>query len=516
MNKQLPERSNLEQLKTQAKDLLHEVRAGQAGALVRIGNENRETFALHDAQRILAREYGFPSWPKLKLHIETRTDDDAESRLVEAVRRGETETLAELLRERPALARRSVSTAAVLADLPGLKTMLAGDPARIKAWGGLNAAEPLAYVCLGRLGGDGAARLECVEYLLANGADANGTWLDPEWAESRQPILYAAVGRNNYPAIARRLLAEGARTEDGESIYHAAEENHRECLEALAAAGADFSSRQSPYGNTPLYFLLGHVPRGARAATVIQGIRWLIQHGANPNVASYVGQQAETALHAVVNNGWPIELIEEFIAHGADANLPRKDGRTALVLAERLGRADVAALFRRHGAKAQLEPADQFLGACFRRDATEVQRLLAAESTLPREMERSEPDLLVTTAAKAPAGAIDLMLRAGFAIEGTGSAGETALLNACWHGRAETVRLLLAKGANPQHCDTKYQGSALGWCSHGSVNCAAVDGDYAAVAEALVAAGLSVPLKYRRSWEASEPVMAVLRKHGLI
>lgn len=72
MNKQLPERSNLEQLKKQAKSLLENVRASQAEALGRIGQENRETFALHDAQRILAREYGFTSWLKLKLHLKTQ------------------------------------------------------------------------------------------------------------------------------------------------------------------------------------------------------------------------------------------------------------------------------------------------------------------------------------------------------------------------------------------------------------------------------------------------------------
>lgn len=75
MNKQLPERPDLEQLKNQAKGLLDEVHAGRPDALARIGKENPAAFALHDAQRTLAREYGFESWLKLKWHVETRRAD---------------------------------------------------------------------------------------------------------------------------------------------------------------------------------------------------------------------------------------------------------------------------------------------------------------------------------------------------------------------------------------------------------------------------------------------------------
>ena len=56
MSKQLPEHPDEEQLKKQAKDLLREIRTGQPEAVARIGNEKPETFALHDAQRVIARE----------------------------------------------------------------------------------------------------------------------------------------------------------------------------------------------------------------------------------------------------------------------------------------------------------------------------------------------------------------------------------------------------------------------------------------------------------------------------
>ena len=70
MSKSLPERPDMGQLKKQAKDLLAAVRAGKSDALARIGKEKRGEFALHGAQLVIAREYGFPSWAKLKIHVD--------------------------------------------------------------------------------------------------------------------------------------------------------------------------------------------------------------------------------------------------------------------------------------------------------------------------------------------------------------------------------------------------------------------------------------------------------------
>ncbi len=101
MSKSLPSRPNLEQLKHQAKDLLKQFLAGEPVAVDRVrefhpkrllsrpsatlssaqsGGEGRgkevpvkgeQSFRLHDAQLVIAREYGFASWPKLKEHIES-------------------------------------------------------------------------------------------------------------------------------------------------------------------------------------------------------------------------------------------------------------------------------------------------------------------------------------------------------------------------------------------------------------------------------------------------------------
>src|SRR5262250_3239564 len=78
-SQQLPERANLEQLKKQAKSLLHEARSQDPAALKRFrailaGRPlNPDTVALHDAQFVIAREYGFKSWNDLREHVEERS-----------------------------------------------------------------------------------------------------------------------------------------------------------------------------------------------------------------------------------------------------------------------------------------------------------------------------------------------------------------------------------------------------------------------------------------------------------
>jgi ankyrin repeat protein len=74
MSRVLPDRPSLEQLRKQAKDLLRDAHAGDAGALARITAathpEGGARISLADAQLALAREYGFTSWPRLAHHVE--------------------------------------------------------------------------------------------------------------------------------------------------------------------------------------------------------------------------------------------------------------------------------------------------------------------------------------------------------------------------------------------------------------------------------------------------------------
>jgi hypothetical protein len=81
MQKPLPARPSLEQFKKQAKDLVkdHRSRSVDAFSLIReflpslAGKTDEEItlfpFALHDAQSVVARQYGFDGWNRLRDHL---------------------------------------------------------------------------------------------------------------------------------------------------------------------------------------------------------------------------------------------------------------------------------------------------------------------------------------------------------------------------------------------------------------------------------------------------------------
>src|SRR5262249_52171643 len=82
MKRQLPSRPNLDQLKHQARDLLNAQRAGDDEALRRIRESHPRLaqaseadvrsarLTLSGAQLVIAREYGFVSWSRLKDYVE--------------------------------------------------------------------------------------------------------------------------------------------------------------------------------------------------------------------------------------------------------------------------------------------------------------------------------------------------------------------------------------------------------------------------------------------------------------
>ena len=83
MSKSLPAAPSLEHLKTQAKNLLKAIQQHDPATLTLLefylphlavsGEADKLPAAIHlsHAQWLVAREYGFPSWPQLKAHVET-------------------------------------------------------------------------------------------------------------------------------------------------------------------------------------------------------------------------------------------------------------------------------------------------------------------------------------------------------------------------------------------------------------------------------------------------------------
>src|SRR5918994_7215401 len=95
------EHPDLDQLRRQARELLEAYRAQSPDAVTEVDAHHRtatpDTFALHDAQFVLARSYAFESWPKLKAAVEGVTT----KRLHEAVQKGDLGAVRALLARRP-------------------------------------------------------------------------------------------------------------------------------------------------------------------------------------------------------------------------------------------------------------------------------------------------------------------------------------------------------------------------------------------------------------------------------
>jgi hypothetical protein len=97
-DRHFPVRPNLEQLKHQAKDLLKAIRQGEDSAIADLRQHHPKQIEpseakLADAQLVLARSYGLPSWPRLVVAC----------RMTDAIWLGDVETVRELVLSDPRL-----------------------------------------------------------------------------------------------------------------------------------------------------------------------------------------------------------------------------------------------------------------------------------------------------------------------------------------------------------------------------------------------------------------------------
>jgi hypothetical protein len=102
-SERLPVRPSLEQLRKQAKDLLRACQNGDVIAAERVRRHKPQATdpSLADAQFVLAREYGFESWPRLVHHVEAAGSSeldqfDAMARDFAAAYAGDADALARL------------------------------------------------------------------------------------------------------------------------------------------------------------------------------------------------------------------------------------------------------------------------------------------------------------------------------------------------------------------------------------------------------------------------------------
>ena len=492
----LPPSPDLAYERKRAKELLRGWRAGDRDAIARVGAHLPGTAApkLADAQFVIARERGFASWPKLKAHIEAALPlEDQAARFLDAVEHGRAGLASRLLKQHPRLARHSIFTAAGAGDAEEVARRIAADPSCVHETRGKQAWPPLAYACASPVHRASARRaadvLRVAAMLLDAGAspDSGSLYFEAEDKPAPISVLYHACMSDNVPLV-NMLLDRGASTQDGESIYHAAQFDRRACLEALAAHGADLSSTQSPYGNTPLYFLVGHASDDDGRAAWFKGFTWLLEHGADPNVPSTA--KRETPLHGVAGGGPKLATARALLAHGADPNRPRADGRTAYAIAVRSGNLAMAELMLAYDADpSSLGIEEELARACFTGDVPAARALIAAHPELAGAIRADGGALLTRAVVQDNPDAIRAGIALGCPLDGQPPDGGTALHWAAWHGKPDLVRTLLSLGAPVNVRDTQFGSSPLGWAAHGSGQHRGHDQAYVAIVDALLAAG---------------------------
>jgi hypothetical protein len=279
----LPEQSNLNHLKKQAKDLIRSYRNGDPHAILQFrqslpaaaGRSDEEIVALklrlHDAQWCLARAYGFTSWTDLRVYVEARAGarDNRVARSLRWLRlvyagevsgggfnRANPRVAVRMLLEGPNLAAGDPYLGCAIGDEGALQMATAADPTWVNRPGGPLRLTPLAAVTHSSLLQLPDFR-ECLRgsarYLLSVGADPNqrfgyrlpaATLSTPDNDHLLSP-LYGASGVNRDSELTRLLLEAGADPNDGESLYHSVE--NVDCTRLLLEYGARVDENNALY-----------------------------------------------------------------------------------------------------------------------------------------------------------------------------------------------------------------------------------------------------------------------------
>ncbi|MPZ21412.1 MAG: hypothetical protein GEV06_26490 [Luteitalea sp.] len=512
---QLPERPNLEQLKRQAKDLLHSARVKDPAALARFRNlpafgrytdEDlaRAGLALHDAQSVIAREHGFASWKALRDRVEELTLEfsAAVDQFIEAATGGRTDRAERLLALHPRIAGANLHTSLLLGDVEAVESRLAENPSLANQPGGPRGWEPLLYVCHNSLHQGPVARpdglVAIARRLLALGADPNARF---PWLHHgvRRAALWGATFVTQLTPLMELLLESGADPNDGVTLPIAAGGGDLPVLELLHAHGADVNQAWATDGSSALYSALSW-------ADTPVGVRWLLEHGADPDPV--FAANGETPLHIVARR-WDVSMAELLVSPGADVTRRRADGRTPYAVAQLNGNRAVADWLVGHGASDDLSEVDRLVAACSRGDRAAADAMLAARPALRNEIRAEHYVALHRAAERGDTVALEAMLACGFdPNRGDDEMGKTALHSAAMAGGPNAVRILLEHGASVTVRDREFHAQPLVWAAEGSRGRPQDGRDYPAVGQMLLDAGS--PVDWEAGDEPAEEILEIL------
>jgi ankyrin repeat protein len=512
--RQLPERPNLEQLKRQAKDLLHAARASDSAALARFRilpalAEKTDAdlavamLALHDAQSVIAREHGFESWSALRERVDELTLEfgGALNGFLEAATDGRPDRAERLLTRHPGIAHASFHAALLLGDAAFVEQQLAARPSIATERGGPRGWEPLHYICLTAVGARTESReaglVAIAQQLITRGADPN---LRFPWLHHgvHRPVLWGAVCSVRSLPLATALLEAGADPSDGVTLPLAAGEGDAAALDLLLRHGADVNRPWATDGSTPLYAILHWAKTDA-------GCYWLLEHGANPDPV--FADNGETPLH-VVAASWEAGLAQALVDRGADLMRRRGDGRTPYAVAKLNGNHAVADWLLSRGASAELSAADRLVAACSSGDAAAATSMLESHPELRDEIGPEHYGAFYRAAERNDLKALELMLACGFDPNRPDeSIGKTVLHEAAGEGWPDAVRLLLTHGASVAVRDREFAAQPLVWAAERAQR-PRPGRDYAAVGRLLIAAGS--PLDWQQGDEPAQGIMDIV------
>ncbi len=472
----LPEHPDLDQARRRAKELLREARGGDAQAVARLAAVSAP-LTLSGAQLALARELGQPSWTALVREIEARNASISEQ-VILFLRHSvnmQIGAAARMLHENPSLAESGFPAAVVLGDALRVEAELRRDP------GAATRVDPGS--------GWSALHLAC----------ASRFHLDA----TRAPGLTEVV---------RLLLNAGAEVD--------IESAGRRCWRPLECA---VTSANSSRNNEPIIRLL--VERGApvRSETLVgslyaAGGTWCLE--LLTKAAAGAPELFTDALAEAVA-GAQVDAAKILLAAGADPDTPGADGRTARRRALRTGVAETVELLGGGGD----DPVDQLLDAIVMGNRSAAEALVATDPQLVETLEAGDVEVLVSAAEHGNLVAVGLMLDLGFSIDARRDAedddGATALHAASWAGSAETVALLLERGADLSARDGRWQSHPLEWALVGSDERpeSAPAPDWVATVALLLDAGASVDGIVLNPDEPKQPsaeVIELLHSRGLL
>lgn len=496
----LPARSSLEDFRDQAGVLVQLARSGVPGALAAVAEFHPRFRDLAspddprlagltraDAQLVIARQYGFPNWPRLRQYLAavaefsrsphrqvsaadlSQTDQGQANRGQEAdelagefIRLGclvydgydpaRTEQADRLLAGHPEVARASIWAAATAGEHEHAAVLLRDDPGLARRQGGPFGWEPLLYACYSRVSdGPGRSGLAVARVLLAAGADPGAGYLR-EGLPSPFTALAGALGRGEGapPAhpdateLATLLLEAGADPNDSQALYNC-------------------GLQSPPDGDGYLRLLLRY---GLGTGT---GGPW---HERLAPLHPSPRQLLDDELIKAVSKNLP-DRAGLLLAHGADpagrgTGHGAYGGHDSWELATLTGHDGVLAVLAAEAPRPPADPALEFLGACMAGDAERAAALRAADPGVAAEAVAREPDLIVRAAAEERQAAVRLLAQAGFDVNAVRRAGGrcTALHEAAWNGSRPMIDVLAGLGADPLRRDLSHGATPADWAWH--------------------------------------------------